>query len=235
MVGRSLAGGLIYSHCNALSARTSTSTIRSGFQLNPGTWLSLPGAHPLQGDWRRQSSCPVARPLLPAPLHPPAFLLPGAGPGRRLKDQTESGTSESPLCRKTWVCNYSNIIICFMLPKMSVTGCWSICAVGDCFCCPSGRARLSWHFQGPSRPFPGKAVAVEWETRPTVLRKNTLGKSSFSHTEEAEAGSQRKVNSKINENREVEEKNQKLPIKPSKMWGREKGSENKGRPKLCEH
>lgn len=69
----------------------------------------------------------------------------------------------------------------------------------------------------PRSPFPGKAVAVEWETRPTVLRKNTLGKSSFSHTEEAEAGSQRKVNSKINENREVEEKNQKLPIKPSKM------------------
>lgn len=101
MVGRSLAGGLISSHCNALSARTSTSTIRSGFQLNPGPCFSLPGAHPLQGDWRRQSSCPVARPLLPAPLHPPAFLLPGAGPGRRLKDQTESGTSESPLCRKT--------------------------------------------------------------------------------------------------------------------------------------
>lgn len=47
-------------------------------------------------------------------------------------------------------------------------------------------------------------MAVGWETRPAmVLRKNTLGKSSFSllqelpHTEEAEAGSQR--NSKIKE------------------------------------
>lgn len=123
---------------------------------------------------------------------------PRCWPWQGVKDQTESGTGESPLSRKMWGCNYSSIIIIFFtLSKRSVSGCWSIWAVGECFCCPSGRARLSWNFQNPNCTLPGKAVAVEWEMRPTmVLRKSTLGKSSFSllqelpHTGEAEAGSQ---------------------------------------------
>lgn len=87
---------------------------------------------------------------------------------------TESGTSESPFCRKMWVYNYCIIIIvCFTLPKRSVSGCWRVCAVGECFCCPSGRARLSWHFEIQAAR---SQVAVEWETRPTmVLRKNKPG------------------------------------------------------------
>lgn len=98
---------------------------------------------------------------------------------------------------------------------------------------------------------PGRPVTAAGATE-----KNTLGKNSFSllqqlpHTEEAagaEAGSQRKVNSKINElgkgNREVEKKKQprnyvsNLPrcARGGKNRLSRKGSENKGRPKLGEH
>lgn len=133
---------------------------------------------------------------------------------------------------------------------MSITGCRSIRAVGKCFHCPSERARLS-RCRCLNCRLPGTA-----RRRSVSNRKNTLGKNSFSllqqlpHTEEAagaEAGSQRKVNSKINElgkgNREAEKKKQprnyvsNLPrcARGGKNLLSRKGSENKGRPKLGEH
>lgn len=118
-------------------------------------------------------------------------------------------TRINPLCRKTWLCNCSNITaVCLTLPKMSGTGCWSICAVGKCFCCPRKRVRLLRHWLNTGMASAGRQLNPVGSTRPTLLSKNMLGKNSSSFLQqlpgtegasEAEAGSRTKVRSEINE------------------------------------
>lgn len=121
----------------------------------------------------------------------------------------------SPLCGKARVYNYTNIIvICLTLPKMSITACWSIRAVGKYFRCPRERARPSWRSRGRTAAFPTKAGRGQRGQQGQLGYEKIrwvffmLKKHSFSllqqlpGTEEAsraEAGSQRKVNSEINE------------------------------------
>lgn len=166
LAGRDLAGlWLNYAPCNSFSGRTPPSAYCPGLQLNPAyphppcPWLTASRTN--DGGTKLHSSrgTPPTRPFSSSRIS-----------ARRVADGWRTRhdppvTSESFLHGKTLVSNI--IIICLMLPKMAITGCWSVCASWETFPAVPTLRTSELH------PVPGRHVAALWWARLASLAKKS--------------------------------------------------------------